>query len=221
MHGQPIGAYKDEGVQAVRSKTTNWPILQLIFDEQLADARITIHVSDEFEGFNYNGAKEKLETWFTQEEEQHKIQRNERSNREAASSSTIPRPPNQLVEVETPQSHWRRIIFPWASLEEEFPKFIMELQSNTTALQNKGDRKGQGKGEWKPKGKGNDQEKGNPPRGALPKATPPEPAKGKGKDQEQENPPASAQAGPLDPNPPDKPPPLGQTAPWMFGWEMG
>ena len=52
MHGQQIGAYKDERVQAIRSKATNWPIVQLIFDEQLADARITIYVSDEFEGLS-------------------------------------------------------------------------------------------------------------------------------------------------------------------------
>ena len=69
MHDRQIGAYKGEGVHAIRSKTTNWPIVQLIFDEQLADARITIYVSDEFEGFNYNDAQEKFETWFTQEEE--------------------------------------------------------------------------------------------------------------------------------------------------------
>ena len=68
MHDQQKGAYKDEGVQATRSETTNWPIVQLIFDEQPADARITIHVSDELEGFSFNGAKEKLETLFTQEE---------------------------------------------------------------------------------------------------------------------------------------------------------
>ena len=185
MHGQQIGAYKDEGVQAIRSKTTNWPTVQLIFDEQPADARITIYVSDEFEGFNFNGAKEKLEIWFTQEEEYQKRNRGERANlEEASSSSYIPRPPNQLVEVESPQSHWRRIIFLWSSLEEEFPNFIMELQSNITALQNKGDRKGQGKGDWS-----NLKGKGKPPRGALPKATPTEPPKGKGKTQSQENPP--------------------------------
>ena len=182
MHDQQIGVYKDEGVQAIRPKTTNWPIVQLIFDEQLADARITTYVSDEFEGFSFNDAKEQLETWFTQEEEYQKRSKGERTTQEEASSSSnyIPRPPNQLVEVESPQGHWRRRIFPWSDLEKEFPTFIMELQTNITALQNKGDKKGQGEGETKGKGK--------PPRGALPKSAPSEPAKGKGKTQAEENP---------------------------------
>ena len=182
MHDQQIRAYKDEGVQAIRSKATIWPIVQLIFDEQLADARVTIYVSDEFGGFSFNDAKEKLETWFTQEDEYQKRNRGERSTQEEARSSNsyIPRPPNQLVEVESPQSHWRRNIFPWSSLEEEFPNFSMEPQSNITALQNKGDKKGQGKGETKGKGQ--------PPRGAMPKSAPIEPPKGKGKTQTEENP---------------------------------
>ena len=186
--------YKDERVQAIRSKATNWPIVQLVFDEQLADARITIYVLDEFEGFSFNDAKEKLETWFTQEEEHQKRNKGERTTQEEASSSSscIPRPPNQLIEVESPQSHWRRRIFPWSKLEEEFPNFIMELQSNITALQNKRDKKGQGKGETKGKGK--------PPRGALPKAAPSEPPKGKGKTQAEENPEN------LNPKPPQQPP---------------
>ena len=114
MHDQHVGAYKDEAAQATRSKATDWPIVQLIFDEQLADARITIYISDEFEGFNFNDAKEKLETWFTQEEEYQKRNKGERTTQEETSSSSnyIPRPPNQLVEVESPQSHWRRRIFP-------------------------------------------------------------------------------------------------------------
>ena len=183
MHDQQIGAYKDERVQAIRSNATNWPIVQLIFDEQLADARITIYVPDEFEGFSFNDAKDKFETWFPQEEEYQKRNRGERPSQEESSSSSsyIPRPPNQLVEVESPQRRWRRRIFPWSSLEEEFPNFIMEFQSNITALQNKGDKKGQGKGETK--GKGNP-----PPRGTPPKATSTEPPKGKGKTQPEENP---------------------------------
>ena len=114
MHDQQIGAYKDERVQAIRPKITNWLVVQLIFDEQLADARITIYVPDEFEGFKFNDAKEKLETWFTQEEEYHKRNKGERANLEEASSSSssyIPRPPDKLVEVESPQSHWRRRTF--------------------------------------------------------------------------------------------------------------
>ena len=127
-----------------------------------------------------------------------------RSNLEAASSSSssIPRPPNQLVEVETPRSHWRRIIFPWSSLEEEFPNFIMELQSNIIALQNQGDRKGQGKGYWNSNTKG----KRKPPRGALPKSTPTDTPKGKGTYHSQENPTDPTQAMPHRQQPAQQPP---------------
>ena len=137
--GRADGRDGRDGRAAGGTGGIDWPIARLIFDEQLADARITIYASDEFEGSNYNDANEKLDTWFTQEEEQHKKQRTERANRETASSSSssssssIPRPPNQLVEVETLQSHWGRRIFPRTSLEEEFPKFIMELQANNSA----------------------------------------------------------------------------------------
>jgi hypothetical protein len=159
VHSDTTGYYKDERIQAIRSKKTDWPMVQLSFEEVSTDPTVTIYVSEDMiqeAGQPYDDFKQKLHQWFDREQERQAQRRiNEKAN--SSSSKAVPNPPNKLSEIQTPLAHWRRSIQKWSVLETREPDYVQKLAYNIKTLQSKGER---GKGKGKKGQKGEKGEKG-------------------------------------------------------------
>ena len=186
VHHDTLGAYKDDRLMCIRSKRTNYPIVQLAFDESVSEPSVTMYICTNTPEIDFDEFATKIEDWCLEEEENRLRKLDEREQaEEEKNTNPVPKAPSATAETMSPWNYWRRRYLPLEDLAIDFPKFAKDLAKNSEALTSKGTSKGQkgqkgnkggeGKGrEGKGKGEGKGEERetqDNPPKGALPKAS--------------------------------------------------
>ena len=164
----------------IRSKRTNYPIVQLAFDESVTEPSVTHYICTETPELNFEEYSKKIEDWCREEEDSRQRKIDDRQQAEDSKERSVPRAPSAVSENDPPWNYWRRGYLPMKDFDIDFQKYAKDLVKNAEASTNKGtgngykgNREGT-KGEQEQKGgkKGREGEgkQEHPPKGALRKA---------------------------------------------------
>ena len=142
VHRETLGAYKDDRLLFIRSKRTNYPIIQLAFDESVTEPSVTMYICTDTPELNFDEYSKKIEDWRQEEEESRMRKIDDRQQAEDSKARSTPKAPNATSENDSPWNYWRRRYLPMKDLEIDFPKYAKGLAQNAEARTNKGTGKG-------------------------------------------------------------------------------
>ena len=86
---------------SIRSKRTNYPIIQLAFDESVAEPSVTMYICNNTPDIDFDVFSTKIEDWRLEEEENRLRKQDERQLAEDE-KSTLPKAPSAAAETMSP-----------------------------------------------------------------------------------------------------------------------